>query len=388
LKLHEYQAKNLLNQTNLPIPRGSVCSSPEEAVEIANAMPQTQGWVIKAQIHAGGRGKGGGIQIAKSLEDVDAAAKMLIGKMLVTPQTGPDGTLVRKILVEEAITIINEIYVGVTVNRNTQNIVFIASVEGGTDIEEVAVNNPDSIHTLEVDTSNGVDNLAVQQLAKNLLLSESKLPEFFSLLSNLYDIFIDIDATLIEINPLAIVENGEFMVADCKIIIDDSALYRQPKMESLRDLHEEDPVERAASDSGLSYIALGGDIGCLVNGAGLAMATMDIIKLHGGNPANFLDVGGGATVGQVTHALELMLKQGGIKIILVNIFGGIMQCDVIASGIVNAVKAIDLKLPFVVRLEGTNVKEGQQILRSSGIDFVLATTMDEAAKLTINSIDI
>ena len=385
MKLHEYQAKNLLRERGLPIPKGAVCASAKEAVEIASSIPNKDGWVLKAQIHAGGRGKGGGIQTAPTLTDVKLKGEILLGRNLVTKQTGSDGTLVRKILVEEAITILQEIYIAVTVDRNTKKIIFVGSLEGGSDIEEVAAENPNSIHSLEIDSSIGVDTIGVQDFGEKLSIGPDQHAEFLSLVSKLYDMLIDIDATLIEINPLAVVGNNKFVVADCKIIIDDSALYRQPLIGKLRDIFEEDPIENAAADAGLSYIALDGDIGCLVNGAGLAMATMDIIKLHGGNPANFLDVGGGATANQVALALELMIKQGGIKVILVNIFGGIMRCDVIASGLVEGVKAINLKHPLVVRLEGTNVKEGREILRLSGIDFILATTMDDAARLATSS---
>ena len=358
-----------------------MCVTTKEAVEIASRIPNKVGWILKAQIHSGGRGKGGGIQTANTLTDVKEKGEVLLGKKLVTKQTGPDGTLVRTILVEEAIIILDEIYIAVTVDRNTQKIIFVGSMKGGSDIEEVAADNPNSIHSLEIDSSIGVDNIAVQDFGEKLSIGPDQHAEFQSLVLKLYDILIDIDATLIEINPLAVVENNKLIVTDCKIVIDDSALYRQPSIAQLRDVFEENPIENAAADAGLSYISLDGDIGCLVNGAGLAMATMDIIKLHGGNPANFLDVGGGATVNQVTLALELMLRQGGIKVILVNIFGGIMRCDVIASGIVDGAKAINLKQPLVVRLEGTNVKEGREILKASGIDFILATTMDEAAKL-------
>ncbi len=380
MKLHEYQAKDLFRNAGLPVPVGIPCFTVDDAVTAAQSMNVSQ-WIVKAQIHAGGRGKGGGVCFASSIDDVQELAQQMLGMRLVTHQTGPDGRLVEKLLVEEAIEIVDELYIGMVVDRNTQKVSLIASREGGTEIESIAKNSPEKVYTFQIDSVIGVDSQLTDSFVEQLKLPNALYDAFHNVLQGIYDLFIDIDATLLEINPLGLMADGAICVADAKVTIDDSAMYRQPNIAAMRDVAEENPGEVAASDVGLNYISLDGNIGCLVNGAGLAMATMDIIKLYGGSPANFLDIGGGATVSQVSAAFSIMLGQDAVEVILVNIFGGIMQCDVIAAGIVEAVQNVGLKLPLIIRLEGTNVEEGREIFVASGIQFTSANTMDDAARL-------
>jgi len=384
LKLHEYQAKQIFRSAEVPVPSGEVCFSGEKAIEVANSIGGRQ-WIVKAQIHAGGRGKGGGVCLASSINDVKTCAEQILGMNLITHQTGPKGKLVEKILVEEALVIKDELYLAMVVDRGSQKVAVIGSREGGTDIESIASSSPERIETVHIDPTKGLTSEVIEGFRKKLGLPSELENEISRLLERLYSLFIEIDASLVEINPLVVTNEALIVAADAKITIDDNALFRQPELLSIRDTSEEEAAEIAAERAGLNYIALEGNIGCLVNGAGLAMATMDIIQLHGGSPANFLDVGGGATANQVTEAFKIMLGQDGVEVILVNIFGGIMRCDVIATGIVEAVANVNLTLPLVIRLEGTNVEEGKGILAQSGVRFLSAATMDEAAKLAVSS---
>jgi succinyl-CoA synthetase beta subunit len=379
MKIHEYQGKDILRQYGVAVPSGKACFSVDEAVAAAEEIGGEK-WVVKAQIHAGGRGKGGGVKLAESLDEVREHADAILGMTLVTHQTGPEGKLVKRLLVEEGAAIADELYVGLVVDRASQRVVVMASSEGGTEIETVAEETPELIHKVMVDPNTGLTSDEAESLASKIGIPEGLVAEAGELMQALYQAFWDMDASLAEINPLIVTEDGRVVALDAKINFDESALYRHPELAELRDLDEEDADEIAASEFGLNYISLDGTIGCLVNGAGLAMATMDIIKLYGASPANFLDVGGGATTEQVTEAFKIMLKKDNLKAILVNIFGGIMRCDVIAEGLVNAAREVDLSVPLVVRLEGTNVEQGRQILADSGIDIISATTMADAAE--------
>jgi succinyl-CoA synthetase beta subunit len=379
MKIHEYQGKALLAEYGVAIPRGKACFSVDEAVAAAQAIGGEK-WVVKAQIHAGGRGKGGGVKLADSLDEVRAHASEILGMTLVTHQTGPEGSLVKRLLVEEGAPIQDELYLGLVVDRTSQRVTVMASSEGGTEIETVAEETPELIHKVSVNPKTGLTTAEAESLAGKIGIADNLVPEAGRLMQALYQAFWDKDASLAEINPLIVTSDGRVIALDAKINFDESALYRHPELQELRDLDEEDEDEIEAAKFGLNYISLDGSIGCLVNGAGLAMATMDIIKLYGASPANFLDVGGGATTEQVTEAFKLMLKNANLKAILVNIFGGIMRCDVIAEGLVNAAQEVDLKVPLVVRLEGTNVEQGRQILADSGIAVISATTMADAAE--------
>ena len=379
MKIHEYQGKEILREYGVAVPNGRACFSVDEAVAAAEAIGGSK-WVVKAQIHAGGRGKGGGVKLASSLDEVHSHASDILGMTLVTHQTGPEGKVVKRLLVEEGAPIKDELYVGLVVDRATQRVTVMASSEGGTEIETVAEETPELIHRVSVDPVSGLTEAEAQDLAGKIGIPQDLVPEAGSLMQALYQAYWDKDASLAEINPLIVTDDGRVIALDAKINFDESAMYRHPELEQLRDLDEEDPDEIEASKFGLNYISLDGTIGCLVNGAGLAMATMDIIKLYGASPANFLDVGGGATTEQVTEAFKLMLKNRNLKAILVNIFGGIMRCDVIAEGLVNAAREVDLSVPLVVRLEGTNVERGRQILADSGISVIAATTMADAAE--------
>jgi len=384
MKVHEYQAKEILRSRGVPVPQGRACFSVDDAVGAAEALGGER-WVVKAQIHAGGRGKGGGVKVVSSIDEVRAAANDLLGMMLITHQTGPEGQEVKRLLVEQGVGIARELYVGMVIDRATQKVAVMASSEGGTEIEEVAAKTPDKIHKVFVNPVQGLTSVEAENLMAKLDLVGAQLAEAGRFLQALYQTFWDTDASLAEINPLVITSEGGVIALDAKFNFDDNALFRHPDVVALRDTDEEDPAELEASAVGLNYISLDGNIGCLVNGAGLAMATMDIIKLYGGEPANFLDVGGGATTEQVTEAFKIMLRNPDLKAILVNIFGGIMRCDVVAEGLVEAAKVVKLNIPLVVRLEGTNVERGREILESANLDMLTATTMAEAAEKVVGA---
>ena len=382
MKIHEYQAKEVLRQFGVPTPRGKACFSVGEAESAARELGGMV-WVVKAQIHAGGRGKGGGVKVAKSLAEVREFAQEILGMRLVTHQTGSEGQAVRRLLVEEGAQIAQEYYVGMVVDRAAQRVAVLASSEGGMEIEEVARHSPEKIHSVRIDPANGLNDAEALQLARAIGIPEAAGSEAVEVLQGLYRAFVEKEATLAEINPLILTADNHVLALDAKINFDDNALFRHPEIVALRDLDEEDPAEVEASKFDLSYIQLDGDIGCLVNGAGLAMATMDIIKLYGGSPANFLDVGGGATTEKVTEAFKLMLQNPHLKAILVNIFGGIMKCDVIAEGVVAAAREVHLSVPLVVRLEGTNVDLGKKILADSGLPIISAGNMADAAQKAV-----
>jgi succinyl-CoA synthetase beta subunit len=382
MKIHEYQGKEILRKYGVATPRGYPCFSVEEAVEAAQKLGGRT-WVVKAQIHAGGRGKGGGVKVATSLAEVKRHAEAILGMQLKTHQTGPGGQKVRRLLVEEGADIRKELYLGMVVDRGTQRVVLMASSEGGVDIEAVAAQSPERIHRVTIDPVEGLTDRDAEEVARRIGIPQRALPQARDLLKGLYRAFDETDASLAEINPLIVTGDERVLALDAKMNFDDSALFRHPEIVALRDLDEEDPAEIEASRFDLSYISLDGDIGCLVNGAGLAMATMDIIKLYGGNPANFLDVGGGASTEKVTEAFKIMLKNPQLKAILVNIFGGIMRCDVIAEGVVAAARQVSLQVPLVVRLEGTNVEQGKKILAESGMPIITGANMADAAQKVV-----
>jgi len=382
LKVHEYQGKEVLREYGVPTPRGFPAFSVDEAVAAARKLGGKV-WVVKAQIHAGGRGKGGGVKVAKSVEEVKKNAAQILGMQLVTHQTGPAGQKVRRLLIEEGADIKKELYAGMVVDRGTQKVVLMASSEGGIDIEEVAAKTPEKIHKVFVDPAQGLGDVDADEIAAAIGIPDRSRAQGRALFKALYKCFDATDASLAEINPLALTGDGRVVALDAKFNFDDNALFRHPEIVALRDLDEEDPAEVEASRHELNYIQLDGDIGCLVNGAGLAMATMDIIKFYGGSPANFLDVGGGATTEKVTEAFKIMLRNPSLKAILVNIFGGIMLCDVIADGLVKASKAVSLKVPLVVRLEGNRVEEGKKILADSGLPIISARNMADAAQKVV-----
>ncbi len=378
MKIQEYQGKEILRQFGVPVPRGIPAFTVQEAVEAAQKLGGPV-WVVKAQIHAGGRGKGGGVKVAKTIEDVKALSEQILGMQLVTHQTGPEGQKVRRLYIEEGADIKNELYVSLVTDRATQKVALIASSEGGMDIEEVAHSTPEKIITEMIDPLTGITEAQSRKVAAAIGLEGKSIDQAVELFANIYKCYMDTDASLVEINPLNCDSNGNLMALDAKFNFDSNALFRHPEIVALRDLDEEDPAEIEASKFDLAYISLDGNIGCLVNGAGLAMATMDTIKLFGGEPANFLDVGGGATAEKVTEAFKIMLKNPKVKGILVNIFGGIMKCDTIATGVVTACKAVNLSVPLVVRMKGTNEELGKQILAASGLPIIAADTMAEAA---------
>ena len=384
MKVHEYQAKELLRNRGVPVPRGEPCFNVGDALRVADDLGGDR-WVVKAQIHAGGRGKGGGVKVVDSRDGVQEAAEEMLGMMLVTHQTGPTGQQVNRLLVEEGVDIARELYVGLVIDRSSQRVVVMASAEGGTEIEEVAARTPERIFKALVDPKFGLSQTDALELMEKLGLEEQQAKEGAKFLQQLFEAFWETDASLAEINPLVVTSDNGVIALDAKFNFDDNALFRHPEIVAMRDTDEEDPAELEASAVGLSYISLDGNIGCLVNGAGLAMATMDIIKLYGGEPANFLDVGGGATTDQVTEAFKIMLRNPELKAILVNIFGGIMRCDVVAEGLVQAAQVVKLKIPLVVRLEGTNVERGREILEKSGLDMITATTMDDAAEKVVSA---
>jgi succinyl-CoA synthetase beta subunit len=384
MKIHEYQAKEILRKYGVATPRGFPCFSVDEAVAAAQKLGGKV-WVVKAQIHAGGRGKGGGVKVAKSLEEVREHAGRILGMQLKTHQTGPGGQKVRRLLIEEGADIKKELYVGMVVDRVSQRVVVMASSEGGMDIEEVAAHTPEKIHKLPVDPKAGLTDKEAEGLARKIGLPDAALGQARDFLKGLYKAFDETDSSLAEINPLILSGEGKVVALDAKINFDDNALFRHPDIVAMRDLDEEDPAEVEASKYDLNYISLDGNIGCLVNGAGLAMATMDIIKLYGGSPANFLDVGGGASAEKVTEAFKIMLRVPGLRAILVNIFGGIMKCDVIAQGVVTAARQVSLNVPLVVRLEGTNVELGKKILADSGLPIISGSNMADAAEKVVKA---
>lgn len=379
MNVHEYQGKEILRKYGVTTPRGIACFSVDEAVAAAQQLGGKV-WVVKAQIHAGGRGKGGGVKVATSIEQVREYADDILGMQLVTHQTGPEGKQVNRLYIEEGADIADELYVGALVDRETQKVVLMCSSEGGMDIETVAEETPDKILKIYVDPSEGLDRAEAEDVCKKIGIPDEAVAQGADFLEGLYTAFVESDASLAEINPLVVTGDKQVIALDAKFNIDSNALYRQAEIVEYRDLTEEDPDEIEASKWGLSYIALDGNIGCLVNGAGLAMATMDIIQLYGAEPANFLDVGGGANKEQVTEAFKIMLANPKVEGILVNIFGGIMQCDVIAGGIVAAAQEVGLSVPLVVRLEGTNVEQGRKILDESDVKLQTATTMADAAE--------
>ena len=382
MKIHEYQAKELLRGYGVTTPRGIACFSVDEAINAAEKLGGPV-WVVKAQIHAGGRGKGGGVKVAKSIDEVRDWSSKILGMQLKTHQTGPEGQKVRRLLIEDGADISKELYVGIVVDRATQRVCVMASSEGGMDIEEVAAKTPERIHKVFVDPDAGLTDDQAAELSRNIGIPQASVAKSAAILQSLYRAFIETDASLAEINPLILTGDGDVVALDAKMNFDENALFRHPDIVAMRDLDEEDPVEVEASKHDLSYISLDGNIGCLVNGAGLAMATMDTIKLFGGEPANFLDVGGGATKEKVTEAFKLMLRNPGLKAILVNIFGGIMRCDVIAAGVVEAAKQVKLGVPLVVRMKGTNEDLGRKILADSGLPIISAATMGDAAQLVV-----
>jgi succinyl-CoA synthetase beta subunit len=382
MKIHEYQGKEILREFGVPTPRGVACFSVDDAVAAAISLGGAV-WVVKAQIHAGGRGKGGGVKVAHSLEEVRSFAGQILGMHLVTHQTGIDGQVVRRLLIEEGAQIAREFYLGMVIDRDTQRVALLASSEGGMEIEEVAKNSPEKIHTLRIDPAAGLTDKQAAEASRLIGIPDASIAAAVVVLQGLYRAFVEKEAMLAEINPLVLTRDGRVIALDAKFNFDSNALFHHPEVVAYRDLDEEDPAEIEASKFDLSYISLDGDIACLVNGAGLAMATMDIIKLYGGNPANFLDVGGGANREKVTEAFKLMLKNPGLKAILVNIFGGIMKCDVIAEGIVAAVREVHLHVPLVVRLEGTNVELGKKILADSGLPIISASDMADAAQKVV-----
>jgi len=384
MKIHEYQGKEIFRKYGVPTPRGYPAFGVEEALEAAKKLGGSV-WVVKAQIHAGGRGKGGGVKVAKSLEQVKDFSSKILGMQLRTHQTGPEGQKVRRLLIEEGADIKKELYVGMVVDRGTQRVVLMASSEGGMDIEEVAAGTPEKIHKVAIDPVQGLSDADADEIAISIGMAGEAVPQGRALFRALYKCFVETDASLAEINPLIVTGRNEVIALDAKLNFDDNALFRHPEIVEMRDLDEENPAEVEASKHDLNYIQLDGDIGCLVNGAGLAMATMDIIKVYGGNPANFLDVGGGATTEKVTEAFKIMLRTPGLKAILVNIFGGIMRCDVIAEALVAASKAVSLKVPLVVRLEGTNVEQGKKILADSKLPIISAVNMADAAQKVVEA---
>ncbi len=379
MNIHEHQAKELLARYGVAIPRGGAAFSVDEAVKVASELGGPV-WVVKAQIHAGGRGKGGGVKVVKSIDEVRSTAEQMLGMTLVTHQTGPQGKEVKRIYIEEGCDIARELYLSMLIDRGTSQVTVMASTEGGMDIEEVAAKTPEKIIKVAINPAIGMQAFHARQLAFGLQLEGKQVSSAVKLLRGIYDAFVGLDASLIEINPLIVATTGEVVALDAKMNFDDNALFRHKDVSELRDESEEDPIERKAAEYDLNYIKLDGTIGCMVNGAGLAMATMDIIKLYGGEPANFLDVGGGASKEQVTNAFKLILSDSKVEGFLVNIFGGIMRCDVIAEGVVTAAKEVSLNVPLVVRLEGTNVDQGKKILAESGLDIVSADDLADAAQ--------
>ncbi|MBT3010869.1 MAG: ADP-forming succinate--CoA ligase subunit beta [Candidatus Thiodiazotropha endolucinida] len=384
MNLHEYQAKSLFASYGIPVPQGQSVSSPNDARTAAQGLGGDI-WVVKAQAHTGGRGKAGGVKLVRSLDEAEEAAREILGMTLVTKQTGPQGLPVNSILVEEGSDIARELYLGALLDRSRSRITFMASAAGGMNIEEVAAETPEKILTTTVNPSTGMLPFQCRKLAFGLGLTGSQIKQFSKIMMSLYRLYLDKDVSLIEINPLIVTSSGDLVALDAKINLDSNALYRHQELAALRDITQEDEKEAAAAIHDLNYITLDGNIGCMVNGAGLAMATMDMVKLHGGEPANFLDVGGGTTAERVTEAFKLILSDTKVKTVLVNIFGGIVRCDLIAEGIITAARTIGVTAPVVVRLEGTNAQQGLEMLESSGLDFLTANDFTEAAKKAVSA---
>jgi succinyl-CoA synthetase beta subunit len=385
MNLHEYQAKALLQKYGIPVPRGQVVAAANEVVAAASEI-NSNAWVVKAQVHAGGRGKAGGVKVVKSPIEAQNVATELLGKTLVTYQNAPDGQPVNQVLIEETLPIARELYLSMLVDRTLERVVVVASVAGGMDIEEIAHTSPEKILQEVCDPLNGLVDFQARNLAFKLDLSGDQIGAFTKLLKGLYRLFKENDLALLEINPLVVTADGKLFALDCKMSVDDNALYRQKALAEQRDWSQEDSKEATAHHAGLNYIALNGNIGCMVNGAGLAMATMDLIKLHGGMPANFLDVGGGATAETVAKAFKIILADSNVKAILVNIFGGIMRCDIIAEGIITAVKEVGMQIPVIVRLEGTNVDLGKTMLQTSGLNIISAEGLTDAAQQAVKAV--
>jgi len=382
MNLHEYQSKRLFADYGIPVPRGIPADSPNDAVKAAQELGGDL-WVVKAQVHAGGRGKAGGVKLARTLDEVREYTDKMLGTVLVTHQTGPEGLPVNTVYIEQGSDIDREIYLSMLVDREVSRISFIASSAGGMDIEKVAEETPEQIFSVAIAPDAGLQDYQARQLAFGLELDKQQMRQFGDLIKKLYRLYLDTDASLIEVNPLITTKAGDIVALDGKINIDGSALFRQKKIAELRDKSQEDEAERKAAEHDLNYVSLDGNIACMVNGAGLAMATMDLIKLHGGEPANFLDVGGGATAERVAAAFKLILSNDSVEAILVNIFGGIVRCDLIAEGIISAVKEVGVSVPVVVRLEGTNVDKGRELLANSGLDIIAAEDLTDAAKKAV-----
>lgn len=385
MKIHEYQAKEILRTYGVPVPRGRIAETAEEAKKIAEEIVSKQ-IVVKAQIHAGGRGKGGGVRIVQSPLEVEKAAKEIIGMRLVTHQTGPKGKIVRKVLVEECMDIKEELYLGIVIDRAKASPVIMASREGGVEIEKVAAESPEKIVKEWVDPSIGLRSFHINKIGYGLGFGSIEVEKLRPIITGLFKIFYEKDCLLAEINPLILTEDGEFFALDAKINFDDNGLFRHKEIVQLRDLQEEDPLEIEASKYNLNYIKLNGNVGCMVNGAGLAMATMDMIKVFGEEPANFLDVGGGATVEMVKNGFKILMSDPDVKVVFINIFGGILRCDTLAKGVTEAVKDVKVNFPIIVRLEGTNVEEGRRILSESGLHFIVASNMQEGAKKVVEAL--
>ena len=382
MNLHEYQAKEVFRSYGIAVPAGGVAATAAEAAAVAESLGGPV-WVVKAQVHAGGRGKAGGVKVARDIDTVRSSAAGMLGQRLVTKQTGPEGLPVERVYVEAGSEIEREMYVSLTLNRDRGRIALIASAAGGMDIEEVAAQTPEKILTVNVHPAAGLQAYQCRQIAFGLGLSGAQLGEFQSIATALYRLYVDKDASLVEVNPLIVTKAGKLVALDAKINVDANAVFRHPDLAQMRDPNQEDPMERRASEHDLNYVSLDGDIACMVNGAGLAMATMDLIKLHGGQPANFLDVGGGATSERVTAAFQLILSNPKVRAVLVNIFGGIVRCDLIADGVINAVKNVGVKVPVVVRLEGTNAEQARETLAKSGLTITAATDLTDAARKVV-----
>jgi len=382
MNLHEYQSKRLFAEYGIPVPRGIAADTADAAVAAARELSGKL-WVVKAQVHAGGRGKAGGVKLARSLDEVRDCAAGMLGKRLVTHQSGPEGLPVNVVYVEEGSDIGRELYLSMLVDREVSRVAFIASAAGGMDIEKVAAETPEKIFTVAIAPDAGLQDYQARQLGFGLGLDKKQMRQFGDLIKRLYRLYIECDASLVEVNPLITTKAGDIVALDAKINVEGNALYRQPRLVEMRDTSQEDEREREAAEHDLNYVSLDGDIACMVNGAGLAMATMDLIKLHGGEPANFLDVGGGATSERVAEAFKLILSNENVAAILVNIFGGIVRCDLIAQGIISAVKEVGVQVPVVVRLEGTNVDKGRELLKESGLDIIAATDLTDAAKKAV-----
>ncbi len=382
MKIHEYQAKAILARHGVPVPRGEVALNAVEAGEIAKRLGGSV-VVVKAQIHAGGRGKGGGVKLAKSPAEAETLAKTMIGMTLITHQTGPEGRVVNRVLIEEGLQMTRELYLSLVLDRSSGKFVMMGSAAGGMDIEEVAEKTPEKIFRVSIEPGVGIVPFEARQLGFAIGLDGSQVNKFVKVATALYDAFVATDASLLEINPLVVTQSGDLLALDAKMNFDDNAMYRHADIKELRDLNEEDPLEIEASKFSLNYIHLDGNIGCMVNGAGLAMATMDIIKLAGGEPANFLDVGGGANAEQIRNAFKILMSDKNVKAVFINIFGGILRCDILAQGVIAAVKELGVPVPIVIRMEGTNVDEGKRLLRESGMKLTTADSMDEAAKKVV-----